>query len=77
MLDTENEIGVALSHYHHKLGPQFVGINGPLAKNFDSINQYNILQDSISSRSEDLALFVSDILEPFLLQTSKLLNGLY
>ena len=58
--DTENEIGVALSHYHHKLGPQFVGINVPLAKSFDSINQYTILQDSISSRSEDLALFVSD-----------------
>ncbi|MHA1583668.1 MAG: hypothetical protein ACTSVU_02085 [Promethearchaeota archaeon] len=54
------EIGLALSHYHHKLGPQFVGISGPLANNFDSISQYNILQDSISSRSLDLALFVKD-----------------
>lgn len=56
----DKEIGIALSHYHHKLGPQFVGINGPLATNFDSITQYNVLQDSISSRSTDLALFVKD-----------------
>ena len=56
----EKEIGIALSHYHHKLGPQFVGINGPLATQFDSITQYNVLQDSISSRSIDLALFVKD-----------------
>ena len=56
----EKEIGIALSHYHHKLGPQFVGIHGPLLTSFDSMTQYNVLQDSISSRSQDLALYVND-----------------
>ena len=55
----DNEIGVALSHYHHKLGPQFVGISFDFSM-FDSIVQYNILQDSISSRSSDIALFVTN-----------------
>lgn len=55
----ESEIGIALSHYHHKLGPQFVGISFDFTS-FDSISQYNILQDSISSRSNDLALFVDN-----------------
>ncbi|MHA1521042.1 MAG: hypothetical protein ACTSRK_12735 [Promethearchaeota archaeon] len=53
------EIGIALSHYHHKLGPQFVGISFDFTT-FDNISQYNILQDSISSRSNDLALFVDN-----------------
>ncbi len=56
---TDTEIGIALSHYHHKLGPQFVGISFNFTC-FDSISQYNILQDSISSRSNDLALFVNN-----------------
>ena len=55
-LDTQNEIGIAVSHYHHKLGPQFTGISFDFST-FDSISQYNILQDSISSRSDELAIF--------------------
>ncbi|MHA1674723.1 MAG: hypothetical protein ACTSYI_13975 [Promethearchaeota archaeon] len=55
----DTEIGIALSHYHNKLGPQFVGISFNFIA-FDSISQYNILQDSISSRSNDLALFVEN-----------------
>ncbi|MHA1730229.1 MAG: hypothetical protein ACTSWY_16080 [Promethearchaeota archaeon] len=53
----QNEIGLAISHYHHKLGPRFVGISYNFTT-FDSLNQYNILQDSISSRSDELALFL-------------------
>jgi len=54
----ENEIGIAVSHYHSKLGPMFLAtqFNFDL---FDRITQYNILQDSISSRSDNLSLFVS------------------
>ncbi len=55
----DTEIGIALSHYHQKLGPQFVGISFNFIA-FDSISQYNILQDSISSRSNDLALFIEN-----------------
>ena len=59
-LETEDtEIGIALSHYHHKLGPQFVGISFDFTP-FDNISQYNILQDSISSRSENIALFLDN-----------------
>ena len=54
------EIGIALSQYHHKLGPRYVEIFGPLSNSFDSVTQYNILQDSITSRSVDLAIFVKD-----------------
>ncbi len=53
------EIGIALSHYHQKLGPQFVGISFNFS-NFDSVIQYNVLQDSITSRSNDLALFIKN-----------------
>ena len=53
------EIGLAISHYHHKLGPRFVGISYDFT-HFDSLTQYNILQDSISSRSEELALFLEN-----------------
>ncbi|MHA1510861.1 MAG: hypothetical protein ACTSRX_03980 [Promethearchaeota archaeon] len=55
----ENEIGIAVSHYHSKLGPMFLAtqFNFDL---FDRITQYNILQDSISSsRSDNLSLYVS------------------
>jgi len=52
----ENEIGIAVSHYHSKLGPMFLEINFNFNL-FDRITQYNILQDSISSRSDDLSLF--------------------
>ncbi len=55
----QSEIGLAISHYHHKLGPRFVGISYDFT-NFDSLAQYNILQDSISSRSEELALFLTN-----------------
>ena len=57
--DLQREIGLAISHYHHKLGPRFVGISYDFAR-FDSLAQYNILQDSISSRSEELALFIEN-----------------
>lgn len=57
--DLQREIGLAISHYHHKLGPRFVGISYDFT-NFDSLAQYNILQDSISSRSEELALFIEN-----------------
>ncbi len=53
----ETEIGIALSYNHNELGSQFLGISINFAA-FDSILQYNILQDSISSRTNDLALFV-------------------
>ena len=54
----ESEIGIAVSHYHAKLGPMFLAtqFNFDL---FDRISQYNILQDSISSRSENLSLLIS------------------
>lgn len=55
----QSEIGLAISHYHHKLGPRFVGISYDFT-HFDSLTQYNILQDSISSRSEELALFLTN-----------------
>lgn len=58
MNKTIHELGVAVSHYHQKLGPQFVSISFDFTK-FDNITQYNILQDSISTRSNDLALFIS------------------
>jgi len=58
MNNTDHEIGIALSHYHQKLGPQFVVIAFDFTK-FDNVAQYNILQDSISTRSNDLALFLS------------------
>ena len=54
----ENEIGIAVSHYHSKLGPMFLAIQFDFSL-FDRITQYNILQDSISSRSNDLSLFAS------------------
>ena len=53
------EIGIACSHYDHKLGPQFIGVSYDFST-FTSLTQYNILQDSISSRSEELALFLQD-----------------
>lgn len=53
------EIGIACSHYDHKLGPRFIGVSYDFAM-FSSLTQYNILQDSISSRSEELALFLQD-----------------
>ena len=53
------EIGLACSHYDHKLGPQFIGVSYDFST-FSSLTQYNILQDSISSRSEELALFLQD-----------------
>ncbi len=53
------EIGLACSHYDHKLGPQFIGVSYDFST-FSSLTQYNILQDSISSRSEELALFLED-----------------
>lgn len=52
------EIGLALSHYHQKIGPRFVGIFYDFSK-FSTLAQYNILQDSISSRSDELVFFVS------------------
>ena len=55
----ETEIGIALSYDHNELGSQFLGISINFAA-FDSILQYNILQDSISSRTNDLALFVDN-----------------
>ena len=54
----ENEIGIAVSHYHAKLGPMFLAIHFDFDL-FDRITQYNILQDSISSRSDNLSLFAS------------------
>jgi len=54
----ENEIGIAVSHYHSKLGPMFLATQFDFSL-FDRISQYNILQDSISSRSNNLSLFVS------------------
>ena len=54
----ENEIGIAVSHYHSKLGPMFLAIHFDFDL-FDRITQYNILQDSISSRSDNLSLFAS------------------
>ncbi|WP_457557622.1 hypothetical protein [Candidatus Harpocratesius sp.] len=54
----EKEIGIAVSHYHQKLGPQFAAIAFDFTI-FDKLAQYDILQDSISSRSKDLALFIS------------------
>ncbi|QEE15908.2 hypothetical protein DSAG12_01735 [Promethearchaeum syntrophicum] len=54
----ENEIGLAVSHYHSKLGPMFLAINFNFDL-FDRVTQYNILQDSISSRSDNLSLFAS------------------
>ncbi len=58
--ESELEIGIALSHYHHKLGPQFVAISFDFSS-FDSNSQYNILNDSISSHSNNLALFVDNM----------------
>ena len=55
----EDEIGIAVSHYHSKLGPMFLAIQFDFSR-FDRINQYNILQDSISSRSDNLSLFVEN-----------------
>ena len=54
----ENEIGIAVSHYHPKLGPMFLAIHFDFDL-FDRLTQYNILQDSISSRSDNLSLFAS------------------
>ncbi|MBN2157501.1 MAG: hypothetical protein JW776_15755 [Candidatus Lokiarchaeota archaeon] len=54
-----SEIGIACSHYDHKLGPQFIGVSYDFST-FSSLTQYNILQDSISSRSDELALFLTD-----------------
>ena len=54
----ENEIGLAVSHYHSKLGPMFLAINFNFDL-FDRVTQYNILQDSISSRSDNLSLYAS------------------
>ncbi|MHA1729333.1 MAG: hypothetical protein ACTSWY_11455 [Promethearchaeota archaeon] len=51
------EIGIALSQYHQKIGPRFVGISYDFSK-FSTLTQYDILQDSVSSRSEELKLFV-------------------
>ncbi|MCP4763814.1 MAG: hypothetical protein GY870_18730 [archaeon] len=45
------EIGLAFSHYHSKIGPKFIKIMFDYSK-FDSLTQYNILQDSISTHSE-------------------------
>jgi len=55
----ENEIGIAVSHYHSKLGPMFLAIQFDFSQ-FDRVSQYNILQDSISSRSENLSLYVKN-----------------
>jgi hypothetical protein len=57
--DFPKEIGIACSHYDHKLGPRFIGVSYDF-KTFSSLTQYNILNDSISSRSEELALFLQD-----------------
>ncbi len=54
-----SEIGIACSHYDHKLGPRFIGVSYDFST-FSSLTQYNILQDSISSRSDELALFLQD-----------------
>ncbi len=56
----EVEIGLAISHYHHKLGPQFAEISFDFSK-FDKTTQYNLLQDSISTRCKELMLFVKDL----------------
>ncbi len=56
---SQEEIGLAISQYHHKLGPRFIGISYDFST-FDSLTQYNILQDSISSRSDELALFMQN-----------------
>ena len=67
------EIGIALSQYHHKLGPRFVEIFGPLSNSFDSVTQYNVLQDSITIRSTDLALYVRDKYEnPYICRIRKI-----
>ena len=67
------EIGIALSQYHHKLGPRFVEIFGPLSNSFDSVTQYNVLQDSITIRSTDLALYVRDKFEnPYICRIRKI-----
>ena len=57
--NTPKEIGIACSHYDHKLGPRFIGVSYDF-NTFSSLTQYNILQDSISSRSDELALFLQD-----------------
>ncbi len=57
--ESPKEIGIACSHYDHKLGPRFIGVSYDF-NTFSSLTQYNILQDSISSRSEELALFLQD-----------------
>lgn len=54
------EIGIALSHYHQKIGPRFVGIFYDFSK-FSTLAQYNILSDSISSRSDELVFFVENL----------------
>lgn len=57
--DSPKEIGLACSHYDHKLGPRFIGVSYDF-NTFSSLTQDNILTDSISSRSEELALFLQD-----------------
>ncbi|MHA1563073.1 MAG: hypothetical protein ACTSPA_13225 [Promethearchaeota archaeon] len=77
----ENEIGIAVSHYHSKLGPMFLAtqFNFDL---FDRITQYNILQDSISSallliipsNIKELAIDLADISDDIV---EKLSQGAY
>ncbi|WP_371803034.1 hypothetical protein [Candidatus Lokiarchaeum ossiferum] len=56
-LENEPKIGVALAHYHTKLGPLYIGDCSDLSLLSEQI-QRNILQDSLASKTEDLALFI-------------------
>lgn len=53
----ECEIGIALAHYHSKIGPQYVAGSTDL-DNFPEQTIRNILQDSLASKTDDLALFL-------------------
>ncbi|MHA1820209.1 MAG: hypothetical protein ACTSU2_07485 [Promethearchaeota archaeon] len=53
------EIGLAISHYNQKLGPQFVGVAYNLSM-FDNLTQYAILHDSLTSRSKELIMFIKN-----------------
>ncbi|MHA1872214.1 MAG: hypothetical protein ACTSXF_14805, partial [Promethearchaeota archaeon] len=56
---TTKEIGLAISHYNQKLGPQFVGVAYNLSM-FDNLTQYAILHDSLTSRSKELIMFIKN-----------------
>ncbi|MHA1898027.1 MAG: hypothetical protein ACTSU2_11585 [Promethearchaeota archaeon] len=57
--NSKKEIGLAVSYYDQKLGPQFLGIAYNFSM-FDNLTQYAVLQDSITSKSEELIIFVEN-----------------